>query len=196
MEDVVPTTAKWNWNEYTPEWVEELIEKTAQPPIMGYMVWTRQNHGEDEVREYIEALTRRQIPYLRTGLSWAEWVDPQGREWIKWYMGEYARHFDVLPCLTFTPPEYAVLPKNMVNLPPSDPSLYAAFVHEAIEECGAFFNTLLTLSALPSSISRISFLISINASQKRSSSSCGSLSVGSIINVPATGKETVGAWKP
>ena len=36
----------------------------------------------------------------------------------------------------------------------------------------------------------------INASQKRSSSSRDSLSVGSIIRVPATGKDTVGAWKP
>ena len=31
---------------------------------------------------------------------------------------------------------------------------------------------------------------------KRSNSALSSLSVGSIINVPATGKDTVGAWKP
>ena len=34
------------------------------------------------------------------------------------------------------------------------------------------------------------------ASMKRSSSGSASLSVGSIIIVPATGKLTVGAWKP
>ena len=34
------------------------------------------------------------------------------------------------------------------------------------------------------------------AAMKRSSSALLSLSVGSIISVPATGKETVGAWKP
>ena len=34
------------------------------------------------------------------------------------------------------------------------------------------------------------------ASQKRSSSACGSLSVGSTISVPATGQDMVGAWKP
>ncbi|MCY1239769.1 hypothetical protein D9M72_525800 [compost metagenome] len=34
------------------------------------------------------------------------------------------------------------------------------------------------------------------ASQKRSSSSFDSLSVGSIISVPGTGKLMVGAWKP
>ena len=39
-------------------------------------------------------------------------------------------------------------------------------------------------------------LMAIKASQKRSSSCLGSLSVGSTIKVPATGNETVGAWKP
>ena len=34
------------------------------------------------------------------------------------------------------------------------------------------------------------------AVQKRSSSALGSLSVGSIISVPATGQLIVGAWKP
>ena len=34
------------------------------------------------------------------------------------------------------------------------------------------------------------------ASQKRSSSASVSLSVGSIISVPATGKLIVGAWNP
>jgi hypothetical protein len=51
-------------------------------------------------------------------------------------------------------------------------------------------------SARPSSISRISSRIAIIASQKRSSSSFGSLSVGSIMSVPMTGHDIVGAWKP
>ena len=36
----------------------------------------------------------------------------------------------------------------------------------------------------------------MRASQKRSSSSFDSLSVGSIIKVPGTGNDTVGGWKP
>ena len=62
--------------------------------------------------------------------------------------------------------------------------------------CGALVSRLFSRSAPPSSISRISSRIAIIASQKRSSSSFDSLSVGSIISVPATGKETVGGWKP
>jgi hypothetical protein len=38
--------------------------------------------------------------------------------------------------------------------------------------------------------------IETSASQKRSSSSFDSLSVGSIMSVPGTGQDTVGAWKP
>ena len=43
---------------------------------------------------------------------------------------------------------------------------------------------------------RISSRIMIIAVQNRSSSAFDSLSVGSIISVPATGKLIVGAWKP
>ena len=61
---------------------------------------------------------------------------------------------------------------------------------------GAFFNTLSERSAAPSMTACISPRIATIASQKRSSSSRGSLSVGSTISVPATGNDTVGAWKP
>ena len=46
------------------------------------------------------------------------------------------------------------------------------------------------------STSRISSRIARIASMKRSSSSSGSLSVGSTMSVPATGNETVGGWNP
>ena len=52
------------------------------------------------------------------------------------------------------------------------------------------------LSALSSSMARISSRMLNNASQKRSSSALSSLSVGSIMIVPGTGKLMVGAWKP
>ena len=51
-------------------------------------------------------------------------------------------------------------------------------------------------SLRPCSIARISARMAIIASQKRSSSAWLSLSVGSIIMVPGTGQDMVGAWKP
>jgi hypothetical protein len=62
--------------------------------------------------------------------------------------------------------------------------------------CGAFFSTLSVASAWPFSTANTSRWMLIIASQKRSSSRLGSLSVGSTISVPGTGKDMVGAWKP
>ena len=45
-------------------------------------------------------------------------------------------------------------------------------------------------------MARISSRMAIIASQKRSSSAFGSLSVGSTMSVPGTGNDIVGAWKP
>jgi hypothetical protein len=45
-------------------------------------------------------------------------------------------------------------------------------------------------------MARISSRMVSMASQKRSISDSGSLSVGSIISVPGTGKDIVGEWKP
>ena len=61
---------------------------------------------------------------------------------------------------------------------------------------GAWRSTLSSALTLPASTSRISSRMLIMASQKRSSSDLGSLSVGSIMRVPATGNDMVGAWKP
>ena len=59
--------------------------------------------------------------------------------------------------------------------------------------CGAFFNKLFSLEEIPFSISLVSSLIFIMASQNLFNSFNDSLSVGSIINVPATGQDIVGA---
>jgi hypothetical protein len=62
--------------------------------------------------------------------------------------------------------------------------------------CGACFSGLLSCGQTPSSTSRISSRIAIIAAMNRSISASGSLSVGSTIKVPGTGKLSVGAWSP
>ena len=62
--------------------------------------------------------------------------------------------------------------------------------------CGAWRNGLDSTAHVPAATASISPLMAIIASQNRSSSYNDSLSVGSIINVPETGKLIVGAWKP
>ena len=62
--------------------------------------------------------------------------------------------------------------------------------------CGAFFSGLSRASYSPEATRSISARIAIIASQNRSTSGRFSLSVGSIISVPATGNDIVGAWNP
>lgn len=61
---------------------------------------------------------------------------------------------------------------------------------------GCTFKGFTRESILPSSMSAISCLMPSRASQNRSISALSSDSVGSIMRVPATGHDMVGAWKP
>jgi hypothetical protein len=68
---------------------------------------------------------------------------------------------------------------------------------EDVLECmGCVFNGLLLGSHSPERTFRYSLWIKIIARQNRSSSWSDSLSVGSIMSVPPTGKDIVGAWNP
>ena len=71
-----------------------------------------------------------------------------------------------------------------------------ASVATSAATCGAPRNGLASTAHSPASTARISSRIAIIASQNRSSSPRSSDSVGSTISVPATGNDTVGAWKP
>src|SRR5215218_6754042 len=62
--------------------------------------------------------------------------------------------------------------------------------------CGAFRSGLSWAGQVPAATWSISPRMAIIAAQNRSSSARSSLSVGSTIRVPATGKDIVGAWKP
>src|SRR5262245_16062105 len=62
--------------------------------------------------------------------------------------------------------------------------------------CGALRSGLSARDHSPAASRSISALMEIIASQKRSSSARSSDSVGSIINVPVTGNDIVGAWNP
>ena len=62
--------------------------------------------------------------------------------------------------------------------------------------CGAKRSGLSSIDSSPAATASISARMASIASQNRSSSAFDSLSVGSTISVPVTGKLTVGAWNP
>lgn len=132
----MPAKESEDWARFAPDDVEELIRARGEPAV-GYLVWTRASHGQSRVEEYIAALKARRIRHVRTGVAWAEWVVRGGRDRITWYLREYAKHFEVLPCLTFTPPELGLEPR--VNAPPRESTMFARFVEEVLEELGPLF---------------------------------------------------------
>lgn len=125
-----------DWTRLTSERVEALIDEKREAAC-GYLIWTRRNHGEEGVRENIVALQKRKIAHLRTNISWCEWYEAGNRQWIAWYIREYARHFRVLPCLSFTPPALGIKPQ--VNAPPKDAAQFSIFVEEVLSELGTCF---------------------------------------------------------
>lgn len=130
---VVNVKRRENWNLFTPERIEKLLNQNIDPAI-GYLIWVKPSLGKEQVSEHIAALQSRGIRHLRTGISWAEWRNPEEKERIKEYIRQYAAHLQILPCLTFTPPELGIKP--MVNSPPKDPGAYGLFVEEVILELG------------------------------------------------------------
>lgn len=124
---------------------------------IGYLLWehipaeclVRSNLAKEEqfkrtVLQNIYELHKRQISYVRLGLSWAEWARPGGRTLITWYMTEYAKAgFNILPCLAHTPTELAVATgpgnRERSNCPPRDSRLYGDFVHDVLLALGDKF---------------------------------------------------------
>ena len=72
--------------------------------------------------------------------------------------------------------------------------VHSAAIDAAV--CGAFRSGLSSTGHSPSPTRRISSRMAIMASQKRSTSARLSDSVASIMSVPATGNDMVGAWNP
>ena len=71
-------------------------------------------------------------------------------------------------------------------------NIQANTIEEFMTACNGLFSNVHS----PDSTLRTSSRIQTIASMKRSSSTLDSDSVGSIMNVPATGNDIVGAWKP
>lgn len=94
----------------------------------------------DLVEQTLRDLQALGVTHLRTGLSWAEWVTPQGREWYLWLIPRLAQEVSILPCLCYTPPMLAVQPR--CNAPPRDLADYASFVDDVLHVFGHRFDTV------------------------------------------------------
>lgn len=102
----------------------------------GFVEWFRP--GEHERTEAaIEDMRRAGARYLRTHLSWAEYLAPGGEEWFDWLMPRLGQSIDLLPCIHYTPPSLSSTGKS--SGPPVDLKAYADFVDHVLTRYGRHF---------------------------------------------------------
>jgi len=108
----------------------------AHRPATGFVQWFWQG-DRDLVEQTIAAMHELGMTELRTQISWADWFTPEGRRWYEWLIPRLAGAVGMLPCVLYTPPSIAVVPR--ASAPPRNPRDYADFVDLMITEFGDAF---------------------------------------------------------
>jgi CDP-paratose 2-epimerase len=113
---------------------------------MGYFVTTVPQVGilewfhikdRDNVERSVEQMKILGITELRTGVSWAEYLTPEGREWYDWLIPFLAQDFNLLPCFVQTPPSLGIVPDTCS--PPVNPGDYALFIEDFMSGNSRYF---------------------------------------------------------
>lgn len=89
------------------------------------------------VEETLADLRGLGVRHLRTGVSWADWFTPHGRDWYAWLIPRLAEEVELLPCFLYTPPSLGLSPKS--SAPPREPKAYADFLDAMMTEFGRYF---------------------------------------------------------
>ncbi|MHB0858850.1 MAG: NAD-dependent epimerase/dehydratase family protein [Anaerolineae bacterium] len=103
---------------------------------VGILEWIRLDEREHAER-VLRDLKVLGVDELRTGISWADWLRPGGREWFQWLLPRIAREVKLLPCFLYTPPSMGIAPKT--SAPPRDLKAYADFLDVFINQFGNYF---------------------------------------------------------
>src|SRR5215207_3883724 len=92
-------------------------------------------HFEDDatLNQTVELLHELNIRHLRTGISWADYYRPGGKQWYDRQMRALA-DFDVLLSIWHTPP--SISEGNSCNSPPKRLRDYADFIDHVISDYG------------------------------------------------------------
>ncbi len=103
----------------------------------GFVEWFRP--GEYERTEtLLPQILASGASYLRTHLSWAEYLAPGGEEWYDWLIPKLGPHVDLLPCVHYTPPSLSRTGKT--SGAPVDLKAYADFVDHILTRYGKHFS--------------------------------------------------------
>lgn len=103
------------------------------------------HHGDfDLLESTLAALEELGVRHLRTGISWADWHRPGGREWYDWQMATLAEaDLDVLLSIWHTPPSISMDPSlGSPAVPPARPRDFADFIDVVIQRYGDGFDEI------------------------------------------------------
>lgn len=116
---------------------------SAAPPFhdedaksFGFVEWFRPGEYQ-RVERAMAAVEKSGASYLRTHLSWAEYLAPGGQEWFDWLIPFVGSRIDLLPCIVYTPPSMSRTGKS--SGAPHDLKSYADFIDHIITRYGEHF---------------------------------------------------------
>jgi CDP-paratose 2-epimerase len=102
----------------------------------GFVEWFRPGEFERTER-LLPSIIASGASYLRTHLSWAEYLAPGGEEWFDWLIPKLGDQIDLLPCIHYTPPSLSRTGK--ANGAPVVLKDYADFVDHVLTRYGRHF---------------------------------------------------------
>ncbi|WP_096784902.1 NAD-dependent epimerase/dehydratase family protein [Rhodobacter sp. CZR27] len=103
----------------------------------GFVEWFRPGE-HDRVEEALAGMRAAGASYLRTHLSWAEYLSPGGAEWHDWLIPRLAREVELLPCIHYTPPSLSRT--GRCSGPPRELKSYADFIDHVLTRYGTCFS--------------------------------------------------------
>jgi CDP-paratose 2-epimerase len=109
---------------------------TSAKGQFGFVEWFRPGEFERTER-LLPDILKSGASYLRTHLSWAEYLAPGGQEWFDWLIPKLGREIDLLPCLHYTPPSLSRT--GRANGAPVVLKDYADFVDHVLTRYGQHF---------------------------------------------------------
>jgi len=105
----------------------------------GLVEWFRTGDYE-RAEAIIGELSGSGASFLRTHLSWAEYLTAQGPQWFDWLLPKLSSGFELLPCIHYTPPSMSRTGKS--SGAPRDLKSYADFVDHILDRYGSHFTHL------------------------------------------------------
>jgi len=102
----------------------------------GFVEWFRPGEYE-RTEDILPGLLASGASYLRTHLSWAEYLAPGGEDWFDWLIPRLGANIDLLPCIHYTPPSMSRTGRS--SGAPFDLKSYADFVDHVLTRYGKHF---------------------------------------------------------